>query len=445
MVICFKSYSYDSPIVINSLGGGLSLSSNDKEEFNTIKYIIKVRFEVDGVVEKPDVIGAVFGQTEGLLGVDLDLRELQKTGRIGRIGVTLELKNGKAFGEVTVPSSLDRAETAILAAALETIDRVGPCTARMTLDKIEDVRSAKRDKILDRAADILKNWSETVAPETADITDAVMRAIKTEAVTKHGPEELPAGPGLEESESIIIVEGRADVINLLKHGFRNTVAVEGTNIPKSIIDLCNEKVVTVFTDGDRGGELILKELLQVADVDYVARAPPGKEVEELTRKEIVKCLRNRVPVEQIIAQYKPAYKEHKPQHETVEEKSREAHPVRAVYQRKTVQRGKKVKPALKLPASVIDKISKLPETSNALILSEDGGEIAKLPVAELVEKLESLDGAGVVAFDGVITQRIVDLAVQKKIKDIVGARLGKIQKKPVDIELVTFEGIQNSA
>ncbi|MEM2906938.1 MAG: DNA primase DnaG [Candidatus Odinarchaeota archaeon] len=364
---------------------------------------------------------------------------------MGRIGVTLELKNGKAFGEVTVPSSLDRAETAILAAALETIDRVGPCTARMTLDKIEDVRSAKRDKILDRAADILKNWSETVAPETADITDAVMRAIKTEAITKHGPEELPAGPGLEESESIIIVEGRADVINLLKHGFRNTVAVEGTNIPKSIIDLCNEKVVTVFTDGDRGGELILKELLQVADVDYVARAPPGKEVEELTRKEIVKCLRNRVPVEQIIAQYKPAYKEHKPQHEAVEEKTREVHPARPVYPRKTVQRGRKVKPALKLPASVIDKISKLPESSNALILSEDGGEIAKLPVAELVEKLESLDGAGVVAFDGVITQRIVDLAGQKKIKYIVGARLGKIQKKPVDIELMTFEEIQNTA
>ncbi len=420
------------------------MSLNDKEEFNTIKYIIKVRFEVDGVVEKPDVIGAVFGQTEGLLGDELDLRELQKTGRIGRIGVTLELKNGKATGEITVPSSLDRAETAILAAALETIDRVGPCTARMTLEKIEDVRSAKREKILDRAADILKKWTETVAPETADITDAVMRAIKTESITKYGPEELPAGPGLEESDSIIIVEGRADVINLLKHGFRNTVAVEGTNIPKSIIDLCNQKVVTVFTDGDRGGELILKELLQVADIDYVARAPPGKEVEELTRKEIVKCLRNKVPVEQILSQYKPVYKEYKPQSEPVEEKGKEMNVSRHAYPHRAVKRGRRVKPSISLPDAVVDKISTLPETSQALILNEGGEEIARLPVSELADKLESIEGANTVAFDGVITQRIVDLASQKKIRYIIGARIGKIQKKPMETELITFSDIQKN-
>ncbi|WEU40676.1 MAG: DNA primase DnaG [Candidatus Odinarchaeum yellowstonii] len=421
------------------------MSLNDKEELTTIKYIIKVRFEVDGVVEKPDVIGAVFGQTEGLLGDELDLRELQKTGRIGRIGVTLELKNGKAAGEITVPSSLDRAETAILAAALETIDRVGPCTARMTLEKIEDVRSVKREKILDRAADILKKWTETVAPETADITEAVMRAIKPEDIVKYGPEELPAGPGLEESDSIIIVEGRADVINLLKHGFRNTVAVEGTNIPKSIIDLCNEKVVTVFTDGDRGGELILKELLQVADIDYVARAPPGKEVEELTRKEIVKCLRNKVPVEQVLSLYKPAYKEHKPQPEHVEEKIKEPYPTKHVHPRRIVKKGRKIKPAISLPDTLVDKISTLPETSQALILNEGGDEIARLPVSELADKLETIERAHLIAFDGVITQRIVDLASQKKIKYLVGARIGKIQKKPAETELITFDDIQKNS
>ncbi len=420
------------------------MSLNDKEELNTIKYIIRVRFEVDGVVEKPDVIGAVFGQTEGLLGDELDLRELQKTGRIGRITVTLELKNGKAAGEIVVPSSLDRAETAILAAALETIDRVGPCTARMALEKIEDVRSVKREKILDRAADILKKWTETVTPETADITDALIRSIKTETITKYGPEELPAGPGLEESDSIIVVEGRADVINLLKHGFRNTVAVEGTNIPKSIIDLCNEKVVTVFTDGDRGGELILKELLQVADVDYVARAPPGKEVEELTRKEIVKCLRNKVPVEQVLNLYKPSYKERKLQPEPVEEKIKEAHVSKHLYPRRITKKGRRVKSPISLPNIVVEKISTLPETSQALILNENGEEIARIPVSELVDKLETVEEANIIAFDGVITQRIVDLASQKKIKYIIGARIGKIQKKPVETELITFNDIQKN-
>jgi DNA primase len=64
----------------------------------SIKYIIHARLELSGVAERPDIIGAVFGQTEGLLGSDLELRELQKSGRIGRIDVKLEIKSGKTSG-----------------------------------------------------------------------------------------------------------------------------------------------------------------------------------------------------------------------------------------------------------------------------------------------------------------------------------------------------------
>lgn len=419
------------------------MSSNEKEEFNTTKYIIKVHVEVDGVVEKPDVVGAIFGQTEGLLGVELDLRELQKTGRIGRIGVNLELKSGKALGDITIPSSLDRAETAILAAALETIDRVGPCTARVTLDKIEDVRNVKRDKILDRAADILKKWDESLSPESAEITDAVMRAVRVDTINKYGPENLPAGPGLEESDSIIVVEGRADVLNLLKYGFKNTVAVEGTNIPKSIIDLCNQKTVTVFTDGDRGGELILKELLQVAEVDYVARAPPGKEVEELTRKEIIKCLRNKVPVEQVTSQIKAAAKEHKQPREEFAGRGREHKKEKPLYERKPVRKERVTRRLPDIQEAVLEKIDEIPETSEALILDDKGGEIVKTTVAELANKLDSVEGAKIVVFDGVITQRIVDLAFSKKISHIIGARVAKIQKKPAEITLTTFDELKS--
>ena len=46
------------------------------------KYIIHANIDIEGVVDRPDVIGAIFGQTEGLLGADLELRELQKSGRI---------------------------------------------------------------------------------------------------------------------------------------------------------------------------------------------------------------------------------------------------------------------------------------------------------------------------------------------------------------------------
>jgi len=418
------------------------LSSNEKEEFSTTKYIIRASIDVDGVVEKPDVVGAIFGQTEGLLGGELDLRELQKTGRIGRIGVTIELKNGKAKGEIVLPSSLDRAETAVLAAALETIDRVGPCTARIQLNKIEDVRESKRDKILDRAVEILKNWTETTAPESQEITEAVVKAVRADAITKYGPEELPAGPAVDESDSIIILEGRADVLNLLKYGFKNTIAVEGTNIPKTIVDLCNEKTVTVFTDGDRGGELILRELLQVAEVDYVARAPPGKEVEDLTRKEIIKALRNKVPIEQIL-NHKEHGKGKKVKEPRFEPKKREYKKEKMKFEKKPqIKEKKKIKKTVKLDKKILEKVNSIPETLQAIILDEKGNEIIETDVANLVEKLTEINKASMVIFDGVITQRIVDLAFQKNVKYIIGARIGKIQKKPMELTLLTFNDLQ---
>jgi len=229
----------------------------------------------------------------------LDLRELQKTGRIGRIEVKIDSKGGKSIGEIKVPSSLDKVETAILAAALETIERVGPCSARIRVLRIEDVRASKRKKIVERAMSILREYFEEPEIESEKIVEIVRQAIRADEIVEYGEEKLPAGPAIDESDAIIVVEGRADVLNLLKHGIKNVIAVEGTNIPKTIIELSKKKTVTAFLDGDRGGDLILKELLQVAEVDYVARAPEGKEVEELTQKEILKALRNKVPVEQL--------------------------------------------------------------------------------------------------------------------------------------------------
>ena len=115
---------------------------------STIKYLIKARISADGIVEKPDVVGAIFGQTEGLIGEELDLRDLQKTGRMGRIEVDMKSNKGKTEGEILIPSSLDQVETAILAASLETIDRVGPCKAKIVLISVEDVRAERKQKIV---------------------------------------------------------------------------------------------------------------------------------------------------------------------------------------------------------------------------------------------------------------------------------------------------------
>jgi DNA primase len=257
---------------------------------------VRAKIEVDGVVEKSDVVGAIFGQTEGLLGEELDIRELQKTGRIGRIQVTIDSKGGKSTGIITIPSSLDKIETAILTAALETVDRVGPCLAHVSMAKIEDVRDEKRKNIINRATQILRAWEDDVIPESQRISEEVIKAARLGVIIKYGKDQLPAGPEINESETIIIVEGRADVLNLLKHGFRNVIAVEGTSIPETIVTLSRKKTAIAFVDGDRGGELVLKELLQLTEIDYVARAPPNREVEELSRKEIIKELRNKIPI-----------------------------------------------------------------------------------------------------------------------------------------------------
>jgi DNA primase len=396
--------------------GGVAM----KSPTDTTKYLIYSEILAEGIVERPDVVGAIFGQTEGLLGEDLDLRELQKTGRIGRIEVKVESKGGRSFGAIKVPSSLDKVETAILAAALETIERVGPCSAKIRVTKIEDVRASKRKKIVDRAKDIIKDSFEEPEIESEKISDLVRQSVRAEEIIEYGPENIPAGPAVDESDAIILVEGRADVLNLLKHGIKNVIAVEGTNIPKTIIELSKKKTVTTFLDGDRGGDLILKELLQIADVDYVARAPDNKGVEDLTQKEIVKSLRNKVPVEQIyILKSREETKENKKliEPDMVEESEKE----------KTTDMLKKHKDDVegKLIARMLDK--------NFNIAKE-------VPVRDLVKVLKTNNTrASSIVFDGVITQRVIDLAAKRDLNYIIGVRLGSVVKIPTNVRVITFD------
>lgn len=263
---------------------------------STIKYLIEAEFSAEGVVEKPDVIGAIFGQTEGLLGPDLDLRELQRTGRIGRIDVELNSENGRTKGEILIPSSLDSSETALIAASLETIERIGPCASKIKTKSVKDVREDKREFVINRAKDILQSLFIEELPSTSSLTERIRENVRKTQIEEY--EGLACGPDVFSSDEIIVLEGRADVLNLLKNGIKNVIAIGGATIPQSIVDLSKEKVTTLFVDGDRAGELIIKEFIQLADVDYIARAPNEKEVEELSRKEIFKALRERVSAEQ---------------------------------------------------------------------------------------------------------------------------------------------------
>ena len=264
---------------------------------DSAKYLIHARITADGVVERSDVVGAVFGQTEGLLGDELDLRDLQQSSKIGRIDVQIDSENGQSFGEITIASGLDKVETSILAASLEAITRVGPCEARVEVAEIEDMRSAKRREVVERAKELLTSSFDESVMDSTEILSEVREANRVERIDEY--RGLPAGPRVHDSDAIVVVEGRSDVLTLLKYGIKNGVAVEGTNVPDAVADLTAERTVTAFLDGDRGGELILKELAQVGDVDYVAFAPEGRSVEDLSRHELMAALREKAPFESL--------------------------------------------------------------------------------------------------------------------------------------------------
>lgn len=535
---------------------------------STTKYMVKAKINADGVVEKPDVVGAIFGQTEGLLGDELDLRDLQKSGRIGRIEVEITSKGGKSEGIIYMSSSLDQVETVILASALETVDRVGPCKASIHVLGIEDVRITKREKVVERAKELLNELIKQSKGSSVDLTDSVRQSVQVEEITTYGKDRCPAGPNVSDSEAIIIVEGRSDVLNLLKAGIKNAIAVEGTNIPKTVQDLSRERVATAFVDGDRGGELILRELFQVADVDFVARAPRAHEVEELTAKQIVKCLRNKMPGDQYMEmngltassdedeeeekEEKPAPEIHRElrhaepredDSEEHEERRRERKEKKDREERKRDRKDRKDREerrekkdrfdsgaidkfrkkedkdvdtddVIELPAAerslavpgethlmvreepvaepeavveeFIEETAVEPEpvaepeeekpkaktrtlrgkrstsnktlspeqekfrdmlldlstTHNAKILGADGQVLREVAVKSLVNSLkEESEGVDSIVFDGVISQRILDVSADKGIKIVVGTRKGNISKMPADIVIWTKEDL----
>lgn len=259
----------------------------------SIKYMIHASFSSAGPLEKPDVIGAIFGQTEGLLGEDLEMRELQKEGKIGRIEVNLETVDGRSVGEIQVPTAMDKSETTLIAAALETIDRIGPTEAKIEILKIEDVRGSKRDFILERAKKLMAGMDGNGSFK--EMSEGLKGEARIDKIQEYGASRLPAGD--LSGKEIIVVEGRADVVNLLRNRVNNVIGMDGTKLPREISELGRTKEITLFVDGDRGGILIANNVIANANIKWVAVAPEGKEVEELAGKEILIALRRKIPVE----------------------------------------------------------------------------------------------------------------------------------------------------
>jgi len=500
-----------------------------KTYIDTVKYTIYAKFSVDGLVEKPDVVGAIFGQTEGLLGEELDLRDLQKNGRIGRIEVNTTSNNVRTSGLIKIPSSLDRIETAVVAAAMETVDRVGPCDAKFEIEKIEDNRDAKRKKIVEKAKDLFKVMLNDQIPDSKEIIELVRADVKTDETQTYGPDKLVAGKGIDKNETVILVEGRADVLNMLRNDIDNVVAIGGAKITPSIIEITKKKEVIVFLDGDRGGDIILNELVNAgAEIDFVARAPSGQEVEELTRKELIKAIRSTVPFNQYQTDRenanarrqeehgsrfgggynRPRYQDYQRDRQSWQQRSQptnyptappreQQNPAPAVAQTQgpgqptaisgaqqgtnagsqpnasSVQAAPQAQESgpkgIDLPVirqeperqesrpapaaepavpkekieltseSLMRQLNAITGQSKAKIYNTAGELSSEAYVRDMIRAIDDSHEPFAIVFDGIITQRLVDIAAQKGTKWLVGARTGNVRKVPDTLTMITSQ------
>jgi len=421
-----------------------------------VKYLAKLSFEIDGAVDKADIIGAIFGQTEGLFGPEMNLNELQKNWKVGRIEITSSSTNGKVSGTVTIPMSTDISTVSLIAAAVEQIDKVGPCGSHFKLLSIDDVRAIKRDAIVERAKGIMRDWASKSSSEGEDILRDVTESTQKGKIIAFGKDECPAGTLINSSKDIIIVEGRADVLNLMRAGIKNTIAVEGTSVPPTIVELAKTKNLSAFLDGDRGGDLILRELNSVVKLTKVSRAPRGKEVEDLTPVEILEYLDkkpekdlDKKPEKDLDKKPENAFKGRGFPHR--KEYSNRSYSRDTAYSRDTEShsRDRQEKEYSKIeefPDELVIKAKKiLPDLEGSLeayIYDSNIKEILKIPVNELVKTLETTDNSEHIVFDGIITQRLIEVAKSNKVKTLIANRIGNISSENNSLKMMSFDKIR---
>jgi len=374
----------------------------------SIKYMIHANFRVEGALEKPYIIGAIFGQTEGLLGSDLEMRELQKEGKIGRIEVEIERRNKITMGKIKIPTALDQSETTLIAAAIETIEKMGPCDSQVDVEKIEDVRGSKREYIIGRAKKLMAEIGGKT--DSREISRTIKDSVRISGVKEYGDEKLPCGD--LSGQEIIVVEGRADVLNLLRAGVKNVIAMNGTKLPNSIKKLSEEKEITLFVDGDRGGKLIIQNVIDNARVKYVAIAPDGKEVEELTGKEILMCLRKKIPTREFLA--------------------RSSYPKRSLEERR--------KEELSLSEGSREKLKEISKknkgTGKAVLLDNSLEEIKSISARALITTLKKMRKKPfVVIIDGTATISAIKAAEESGIKILVAKNFTTTD---TSLELLSF-------
>ena len=400
--------------------------SDAKEVQNTIK----IEIQVLGRVNQSDIIGAVFGQTEDVLGDALELRKLQKQNLIGRIEVDTEYTSDGTRGIITIPSHMDRTNTVIIAAALETIKKIGPCKAKARILKIENIKEIKIKKIIEHAKKVLEKFMN-ISIDSQELIDKVSSEVRMSQHIEYGDEKLVTGPNIDKFDDLIFVETLADLKNMLKYGIKNVVAFDDMSKKDTLKELADKHEIMVFVN--KGKEFLVKKLLEFADVDSYTKPEMNKRIHDLESKEIYKAIRSAISTEQIGSHKTSSRPESshsvfpKPAHRTFQKpphRSQQRPPHRDFKrhdrsydnrnERRSNVNNKDVETFTK-------KKGELKGTKQAFVIDKNMQILGKVPADSLIDTVRSI-GRQVysIVIDGSIPRELVVLAEKNRIKYLVG-------------------------
>ncbi|HIH52122.1 MAG TPA: toprim domain-containing protein, partial [Nanoarchaeota archaeon] len=289
--------------------------------------------------------------------------------------------------------------------------------AQIEIERIEDVRGNKRDYIIERAKKLMMGIEGST--DSRDISNQIKDSTKIAGIKDYGKNNLASGGDLEGNE-IIVVEGRADVVNLVRAGINNVIGMNGTKLPDEIKELGKTKEITLYVDGDRGGRLIAQNVCENANVKYIAVAPDGKEVEELTSKEILMNLRKRVPAKEFLSNFfdkKPFYTREE-KDESVKEAEIQKIEINDIEKKKL----KEISDFLK-------------GTEKASLLGKDLEELRTISARSVSGSLRRTKGVVAIVIDGTATNAIIGSAEESNIQVIVAKNF---QTTDTKIKLLSF-------
>ncbi len=440
--------------------------------YQEVQNIVNIEIKVYGRVTQSDIVGAVFGQTEDVLGKELELRNLQKTNQIGRIEVRIEFDGTNTIGIITIPSYMDRTMTVIIAASLETINKIGPCRAEARVKDIENIKSIKIRQIINHAKKVLEKFM-SISVSSQELIDEVVNEVRMSRVEKYGREgmEVLCGPDIADSDQLIFVESLADLRNLLKAGINNVVAFEDCSKTETLREIAEKHEVIIFIN--KGKDYLVRKICEFADADSFTRPDVDKRISELESKELFKAIRNTVSCNQITARMsvmphqfnsyvsqekrvenkpvqseRPLFQKSEPQRSfsrqaqiiqnertSVQSIQRnESNPNfqnfqrrenrQTSFQQRTDNRMEFHQPQGLSPSDEVLFKGKLNDISGknlAIVIDREKKVLGQIPMGVIVETLKGLNNVYSVIVDGKITKELIFAAEKANVKFLVGA------------------------